>query len=112
MSKQSIDERRQFLLRQRLVLEVAGKQQVHAVGCELINRLLRREIDAIEVINPTVTAIRREQRLLDFVEVHARGQRAVNRMPLRDASKKRTRTRTADDRFDRHNKFVLNNRSG
>ncbi len=60
-----------FLLREAGFLEVARKEQVHKLGGEFVDRFLRRQINAVEVIDTAITLVGGEEVLLDVVEVHS-----------------------------------------
>jgi hypothetical protein len=57
-------------LGERLLLEKSGEEQVHEVGGQAVNRLVGRQINAVEVVDAPVFVIGREEGALDVVERH------------------------------------------
>ena len=71
MSELLFDVIRHFFLREAGFLEVAGEKQMHKLSGEFIGRFLRRQINAVEMIDATIALIGGEEVLLDIVEVHS-----------------------------------------
>src|ERR1700678_2473459 len=65
-----LHELRHVLLLEEALLEEAGEEQVHALAGDLVGRLLRGQVDAVQMVYAAVRFVGGEQRRLDCVEFH------------------------------------------
>ena len=66
---------RDGILAERILVEEAREQQAHAVGTQPVDRLLGRQVGAVEVIDAAVPLVGTEQRVGDVLERLGHGQR-------------------------------------
>ena len=70
--EKSGNEIRHVFFHEAAVIEIARKQQMHAIARENVNRLLGRQIHAIEVVDPAIRFVGGEEGGADLVVLHAK----------------------------------------
>ena len=67
--------RRDGILAEWILVEEPGKQQTHEVGAQPVDRLLGRQIGAVEMIDAAIPLVGAEQRVGDVRKRLGHGQR-------------------------------------